>query len=90
MEVQVVVILLYIWHVVKLMNKESHPTTGPFVSVQSVSPLNGFICAVRSQSFSFLTVAVVCAWVTLSAMLDPGGKGEDRAGFPKCLKGHEG
>ena len=36
------------------MNKENHPTTGlfvliHFVSVQSVSPLNGFICAVKAS-----------------------------------------
>ena len=65
LEVPVVVILLCIWRVVKLMDKENHPTTGLFVSVQSVSPLNGFICAVHGQSFSFLTVVVVCTWVTV-------------------------
>ena len=47
------------------MDKENHPTTGLFVSVQSVSPLNGFICAVHGQSFSFLTVVVVFTWVTV-------------------------
>ena len=67
LEVPVVVILLCFWRVVKLMDKENHPATGLFVSVQSVSPLNGFICVVYGQSFSFLSVAVVCAWVTVGS-----------------------